>query len=248
MQRLITITLILLAASAFAASQKLSELPLISNIKDSARLYVYDTLSGNRNITGSDFRKQAAGGDSPLIKQALASYSSANANTPNSQYRRVFEVRDRSGKIVQYTTANGITTIGTPKALSINGVYPANASTGWFNNYSVRVCTFSKCSTLTGTKIQNKSMRPAPYVQYNKGLRDLTTSQQLIVGKSLAFDPTASGGAKYAFVPFSTAPGTTYTIRVLRQAIVQHDGEWASYCGASMVDVGGYCETTFTTR
>lgn len=233
MKRLITIALIMTAGCAWAASQKLNELPLISNIKDTARLYVYDSLSGNRNITGANFRLQAVGGDGALIKQAHASYSSTKAGTPNSQYRRIFEIRDRAGKIVQYITANGNTTIGTPVALSINGVYPANASTGWYNNYSSN---------------GKKSMRPAVYVQYNKGLRYLDTSQQLIAGQSLAFDPTASSGTKYAFLPFSAAASTTYTIRVMRQQIIQHDGEWTSSCGAAMIDVGGYCEATFTTR
>lgn len=235
MKRLIAIALIMVAATAFAASQKLNELPLIGKIKDDARMYVYDTLSGNRNITGANFRQQAAGGDGPLIKQAQASYSSTKANTPNSIYRRIIEVRDRSGKIVQYTTANGALVFGTPVPLSVNSVYPTNGSTGWYNNYS------------SGTG-GLKRMIPAPSVTYNKGTRSLSsTTDQYIVGKTLGFDST-SEGTNVRFVSYSVAAGTTYTIRVMRQSIVQYDGEWTSSCGSGMTDMGGYCESTFTTR
>jgi len=247
MQRLITICLIFIAAVSFAATTQYYGFPDAVRMKANDRILMYPNASGSRNLTGTQFKYEAAGGDAPLIKQAQNSYSSVNPNTPNSIHRRVLEVRNRTGVIMQYITAAGRMVLGTPQALAINSVSPVHGTTNLFNNYSVRRCAFTTCSTMTGVYWNGKKMTTPIYVQYNKG-SGVTTAQQYIVGKPLAFDPTMSQGGKIQFLGFSTASATTYTLRVMREAIVQTDGEWTSSCGANMTDMGGYCESTFSTR
>jgi hypothetical protein len=247
MKKLYIVTLIVLCAASIQAAQLIYQFPDAGKMADTDRVYVYQSTGGNRNLTGSQFKYEALGGDDALSKQAQSSYSSVNPNTPNSVHRRVMEVKDRTGKIMQYVTAIGRMVIGTPKALDIIGAAPASGTTGLFNNYSVRRCAFTTCSTMTGVYWNGKKMTTPVNVQYNKGVI-VNTSQQYINGVSLGFDSGYTTGTKVQFLPFSSAAGTTYTVRALRQSILQTDGEWTSSCGAYMTDNAGDCELTFSTR
>lgn len=251
MKKLYIVTALILCAVSIQAAQLYYQFPDAAKMRTTDRMMIWQNNSGNRNLTGAQFQYEAVGGDSPLVKQALSSYSSANPNTGNSIYRRIFEVKSRAGKILQYITAAGETTIGTPVALAVNSVNPVNGTTNLFNNYSVRFCrpTFGTCSTLTGTQVGYKRMLPEVSVTYNKGLRSLSsTTEQYIVGRTTSFNTASRTGNYVPFVSYSVAPATTYTLRVMRNTIVQHDGEWTSSCGSAMTDMGGYCESTFSTR
>jgi hypothetical protein len=91
MNRLLLITLILAATTALAATQKLQELPLIGTLRSNSRVYVYDSLSGNRNISGSNLKKQI--NSEPVLRSPYGNYSmitqynSYSSNGVPTQYR-----------------------------------------------------------------------------------------------------------------------------------------------------------------
>lgn len=61
MRRLILIISLLVSATALAATtQKLSDLPTITTLRDAARFYIFDSMSGNRNITGAALKNAIA--------------------------------------------------------------------------------------------------------------------------------------------------------------------------------------------
>jgi hypothetical protein len=234
---------------AWAASQKLSELPLTDTIRDDSRLYVFNGPTSNRNITGADFRKQALGGDGAMIKQAMSNYTSQWAG-PYSQHRRISEIRNYLGKITYYVTAAGRMVVGgNPIPFAVNTVVPAGGTTGIYNNYSVRACAFTTCSTMTGVYWTGKKWTGSKYITYNKTVKSVSSStDQFIVGKTLTL--TSTDQLKYTFADYSVAAATTYTMKIWLENFrrYQQDGEWTASC-PGMTDTGdGYCQSTFSTR
>jgi hypothetical protein len=231
--RLLVIAILFVSAvAALAADKYYYQYPNAVRMRDTARIQMYDNLSGTRNITGSMMRYEATGGDEAFVKQAHSRYSSTSGLTPNSQYHRIFEIRNSDGQITYYVQANGRVTIGgNPSPLSVSAVYPANGSTGWYNNYSTGVGTGKKFNVA--------------YVLYSKSVPSVSsTTQQYISGVTQSLTNSIN---KVSFNGFSAAAATTYTVRVHRGTIEQYDGEWTSTCGV-MTDNAGVCESTFTTR
>lgn len=98
------------AVSAHAAGpKKFYEYPDVTTLPDAGRVLLWDG-SADKNITGATIKQEAvnavnAPSDAPLIKQPAT-------NTNPAQ--RVFEVRDSTGKITMYMTADGTMVFGTP--------------------------------------------------------------------------------------------------------------------------------------
>ena len=139
-------------------------------------------------------------------------------------YKRVAEFKDSTGKITSYITANGTLVLGTNVALAVTSVYPANGATGVSTSAIPQV----------GTNINFWA----------------TISNLYVVGSSTA--PESADGSYSAFtnlwnIPATLAANTTYTIRFLKNSIIQTTGETTSSCGTVMTDVSGVCQSTFTT-
>jgi hypothetical protein len=249
MKRLIIMVLIMATGCAFAASQKIYEFPDAGKMKDSDRVYIYQNASGNRNLTGSQFKYEALGGDGVMVKMAMNTYTSQWAG-PNSQHRRVSEIRNYLGKITYYVTAAGRMVIGgEPRPFAVTAVVPASGTTGIYNNYSARACAFTTCSTMTGVYWTGKKWTGSKYITYNKTVKSVSSStDQFIVGKTLNL--VSGDQLKYTFADYSVAAATTYTMKIWLENFrrYQQDGEWTATC-PGMTDTGdGYCEATFTTR
>lgn len=220
----IPIAILLCAASALAAGSYYYTKPDAATLPDNGRILMYDpNTNSDKNITGSILKQQVV----PSQQTILDSIAAPSATTLRKQspagaspYSRQVEIKDSTGKIVTYITANGAIRIGTPRSLAITGVWPANGATG------VAVTSW-------------------PYVTFNKDVM-LNITMMYIVGDATA--PYAPGENTAWYLPtVSLLPNTTYTIRVARQLITQTDGETASSCGDAMLDVAGVCQSTFTT-
>lgn len=249
MKKLYIITAVVLFAASIQAAQLIYQFPDAGKMKDTDRVYVYQNASGNRNLTGSQFKYEALGGDNPMVKQAFSGMSSQWAG-PNSIHRRISEIRNAAGNIIYYITAAGRMNIGgQPVPFAVTGISPANGTTDIFNNYSVRACAFTTCSTMTGVYWNQKKWTGTKYVQYNKYVKSpSSTTDQFIVGKTLGL--TSTDNFKYTFADYSVAAATTYTMKVWLENFrkYQTDGEYTATC-PGMTDTGdGYCESTFTTR
>lgn len=210
------VLMIVLAAAVVFAGQAYYQFPETDSLNDGDRILVFDNISStSRNITGAKIKQEAvsavnAPSDNPLVKQPA---------TSTNPYQRVMEIKDANGVIKQWSNAKGQLYFGTPKALAVTAVSPANGATG------VDVAT-------------------VPSVTINKA-SDATISTILIVGSST--DPATSDGGITWTIPATLAASTTYTIRVVKNSIVQTDGETTSSCGTVMTDNAGVCESTFTT-
>lgn len=173
--------------------------------------------SSNKNITGSKLKDE--------VRTAISDTAlSAQPIDGSNAYKRVAEFKNSSGVITSYITANGTLVLGTPVALAVTSVYPSNGATG------VSVSDIPQ----VGTNINFKA----------------TISNLYIVGSSTA--PVSTDGASSTStniwnIPATLAANTTYTIRFLKNSIIQTSGEITSSCGTAMTDVAGVCESTFTT-
>lgn len=173
--------------------------------------------SSNKNITGAKLKDEVR---TAVSDTALSSQPVSGTNA----YKRVAEFKNSSGVITSYITANGTLVIGTPVALAVTSVFPVNGATG-------------------------VDVAAVPQVGTNIGF-EATISNLYIVGSSVA--PVDASGEYQSLtnlwnIPATLAAGTTYTIRFLKNDIVQTSGETTSSCGTYMTDNAGVCESTFTT-
>lgn len=255
MKRLIVITIIISCAAVAFAGKQFNEFPLINLLRDDSRVLIYSNYS-TRNISGLALKQEISAyahlsaarriGSANQIFDLLTSANSKKlikrAAAGAGPYERVFEIKDGDGKIVQWASASGAMYFGTPLPLSISSVYPTNGATGVSNG-----TLFHYSSTVGGWDYWQRINSTIPYVVFNKST-DVSISNLYIVGSSLVPIDNFGGGKTWSFNNFSGAPGTTYTMRVVRGAIVQTDGESASSCGAAMTDISGICTSTFTMR
>jgi hypothetical protein len=233
----------MLAAAIAIASEKLYEQPLISTVSDNARIYIYDSVNGSRNISGLDLKRETSAfahlSTSRRIANANQIFTLMTTGTSTklikrpapgaSDYNRQMEIKNALGIIVMYIQATGKIVLGTPAPLTTTAVYPANGATNvsngtWFN-YS---------STVGGYNYWSRHNKLTPTLSFNKGDAPNPT-----------ISPTGSSTwDNYGFSNFSGAAGTLYTMRFNRLAYVQTDGETSSSCGVMTVN-GTYCDSTF---
>lgn len=252
MKKLLIIAILMLTAAVCMAAQQYYGFPTVNTLRDDARVLIYSNLS-SKNITGLTLKQEIS-----AFAHLSASRRIANANqifdlmtTASSKklikrapsdattYQRIMEIKDSTGKIVYWINNSGQMIFGTPLPLAVTGVYPSNGATNvsngtWFN-YSSTDGGYNYWARRDGT---------TPYISYNKPV-SVTISTQYIVGSSIA---PSSGNSTPAFSGFSGAAGTTYTMRSIRQSIIQQDGETTSSCGTAMTDIAGYCQSTFTMK
>lgn len=256
MKRLIVITIIISCAAAAFAAQKFNEFPLINFLRDDSRMLIHSNYS-TRNISGLALKQEISAyahlsaarriGTANQIFDLITSANSKKlvkrAAVGAGPYARVFEIKDGTGKIVQWTSAAGAMYFGTPLPLSIASVYPTNGATGVSNG-----TLFHYSSTTGGWDYWKRINTTIPAVTFNKST-DVSISNLYIVGSSIApQDIMGTAGIVWSFGNFSGTPGTMYTIRVVRGSITQTDGETASSCGTAMTDISGICTSTFTMR
>jgi hypothetical protein len=209
--------------------------PTAKRLRDTARVLMYDNLSGSRNVTGTLIRRDVLGGN-------------VGVNT-NTDYVRVMEIKDTLGVIISYIQGNGKMTMGTPLSLSISSVSPTNGATNvsngtWFN-YS---------STVGGYDYWGRLNMPVPTINFNKYDAPSTGTLTPARPGGGAWKVTGGTGSLVFsnhsgtyFNNFSGAAGTTYTMRFTRIGYTQTDGETTSSCGAMTVN-GNYCDSTFIMR
>lgn len=253
MKRLAMIIAIL-AGAVMVQAAGWYQFPEQDTLGDTDRLMVFDnTSSATRNITGLKLKQDIAAfvnlsttinlanttealdllngpSDTPLVK-----IPGPSAGT----YTRTFEIKDSSGNVKMYANAGGTIVItgqlvlGTvPAPLAVTDVFPDNGATA--------VATSS-----------------VPYIDFNKGFTPSISTVYIVgnatapVGASTCISGCAEGETPvYTWrvsIPATLAASTTYTIRVVKNNILQTDGETTSSCGTAMTDVSGVCESTFTT-
>lgn len=215
MKKIILFLLMMFAANAQAADQKKTyySYPDAATMPDNGRIQMYDPALGSLNVTGLTLRTTPS--DTPLTAQPISG---------DNPYKRVAEFKDSTGKITSYIQANGTMVLGTPVALAVSAVYPANGATG-------------------------VAIDAVPYVTFNKAVY-VRLSTTYIQGDSTApaGNPDTPGQPTQTWtIPATLAAGTTYTIKVVKNNIPQTDGETTSSCGTTMTDNAGVCESTFTT-
>lgn len=223
-RHIITILLCLLASNALAGSYYYTK-PDATSLPPSGRILMYDPNTGtDKNITGQTLRDQVA----PSTDETLTAISqpsdlplSVQPATGTNPYQRKLEIRDANGKITMFVTANGTQVFGTPVSLAVVSVSPANGATGVDVN-AVPTITFNKAVAASVSKIYLQGNSTAPVF-------DLGT-------QSIWYIPSAP-----------LIHGTTYTVVVAKNNIVQTDGETSSSCGGAMTDIGGVCQSTFVT-
>lgn len=260
MKKLVIITVMYLIAVSVVgwAAQLHYKFPDAVPMRDTDRILIYQgTTSANRNVTGLALKQEISAyahlsaarriGSANQIFDLITSANSKKlikrAAAGAGPYARVFEIKDGTGKIVQWTSAAGAMYFGTPLALSIPSVYPANGSTGVSNGVM-----FHYSSTTGGWDYWQRINSTIPAVTFNK-TTDASISNLYIVGSSIApQDSMGTSGIIWTFNNFSGAPGTMYTIKANRGAITQTDGETTSSCGTAMTDISGICTSTFTMR
>ena len=201
--------------------------PEIVDLPDTGRIQIYDPrepvkLDRHKNITGAKLKEEVVKAvntpsDVPLQLQP---------STATNPYQRKLEVHDANGKITMFITANGTMVFGTPVALAVTDIYPPNGATG------VLTTTVPKLTT---------NIYISPYIStlYVQG-----SSANPIDPDGLTVDNYGKGNIW--FIPATLVANTTYTIKFLRQSIVQTYGETTSSCGP-MTDNADVCESTFTT-
>lgn len=218
----------MLPASALAGSYYYTK-PDATSLPPSGRILVYDPNTGtDKNITGQVLRDQVQ----PSTDETLTTISqpsdkplSVQPATSANPYQRKLEVRDASGKITMYATANGTMVFGTPVPLAVTSISPVNGATG------VSIAAIPQL----GTNINFEA----------------TISNLYVVNSSVV--PVDASGAFAQVsnlwnIPATLQPNTTYIIRFNRGSIVQTSGETTSSCGTAMADMGnGLCQSIFTT-
>lgn len=251
MKRIYALLFLLIPCALFAA-ETYYNFPDATSLPDDSRILMRDG-STNKNITGLKLKQEIAAFANMSTTINLANTTEAldllngPSDTPlvkipgpsAGTYTRTFEIKDSSGNIKMYANAAGTIVIagqlvlgGVPVALAVTDVFPDNAATS--------VATSS-----------------VPYIDFNKGLTP-SISTVYIVGNATApvYASVCISGCGEGetpvnrlrvSIPATLAAGTTYTIRVVKNSILQTDGETASSCGTAMTDNAGVCESTFTT-
>ncbi len=188
----ILLVLVLLSVNALAEQRPWHNPPggASSTLPDNAKIQIYTPSAGSQTVTGSVIRTTPS--DTPLSTQPIS-----NANP----YQRVAEFRNAAGVITSYITANGTLVLGTPVALAVTSVYPANGATG------VSISDVPQLTT-------NIAAYPPTSVLYVQGSSAAPVCADNICN-----------------IPATLAPNTTYTIKFLRQNIVHTSGETTSSCG-----------------
>lgn len=216
MKKIFYALLLILIPSVLFAAEAYYNFPDATSLPDAGRMLLRDG-SNNKNITGAKLKDE--------VRTAISDTAlSAQPIDVSNQYKRVAEFKNSSGVITSYITANGALVLGTPVALAVTSVYPANGATG-------------------------VSISDIPQVGTNINF-GATISNLYVVGSSV--DPVSADGAYTAStnlwnIPATLAANTTYTIRFVKNSIVQTTGETTSSCGTAMTDNAGVCESTFTT-
>jgi hypothetical protein len=224
MTRLITILLCCLPTLATAAGYYYTK-PDATSLPPSGRILMYDPNTGtDKNITGQVLRDQVQ----PSTDETLTTISQpsdlplSKQPVDSSQYKRVAEFKDSTGKITSYIQAGGTLVIGTPKMLEVTAVNPANASTGYAGGPIA--ITFTKSPQATsGSYFYVTGVTATPYP---------STDYPAVI-----------------MVPAALWPNTAYTLNVVKNSLasLQTDGETTASCGTAMADVSGLCQSTFTT-
>lgn len=214
-----------LPAAAIAAGTPYYTKPDATGLPPSGRILMYDPVTGtDKNITGQVLREQVAPtADETLTRIATPTDTPLSKQPVNtSQYKRVAEFKDSTGKITSYIQAGGTLVIGTPKMLEVTAVNPANASTGYAGRPIA--LSFNKSPLATsGTYFYVTGVTATPYDDSNNGT--------------------------IIWIPAALYPNTAYTLNVLKNnlAALQTDGETQASCGSVMTDTGTSCTSTFTT-
>jgi len=232
--RLVLTILLCMLPLCLGAATYYYQKPDATTLPDTGRVLLYDPVTNSdKNITGLKLKQEIAAfahlsssrtvgtqaGIFGYIAQPGATMTK-QAGATDSIYARQLEVKDQTGKIVYWVNASGQMIFGTPLDLSVSSVYPANGATGVAYDGSV-----------------------IPTVTFNKNT-DATISTVYIVGNSTA--PISDYGLEWR-IPFNLAANTTYVIKVVKNSIVQTDGQTDSTCGAMTTKPDYSCESTFTT-
>lgn len=219
-----TILLCLLSGNALAGEFWFNQ-PEIPSVPSNTKYLLHNvTANTDHTITDQTLRNHMQ----PSTDETLTTISqpsdlplSVQPATGTNPYQRKLEVRDSTGKITMFATANGTMVFGTPAALAVASVSPVNGATGVDVN-AVPTITFNKAVAASVAEIYLQGNSTAPVF-------DLGT-------QSIWYIPAAP-----------LIHGTTYTVVVAKNNIVQTDGETSSSCGTAMTDVGGVCQSTFAT-
>ncbi|QOX78732.1 hypothetical protein FY034_07250 [Trichlorobacter lovleyi] len=221
MIRLLLVIALLLPVQALAATVNPWEKPAITTLPDTAKVSVYDG-SVLKTITGPNLKTDVIDAIKLPSSQVIGVQPAPTAGA----YERKFEVKDKDGLIKMYINASGTVVIAgqlvlgsTPVPLAVSSVAPANGATA-------------------------QSIIVYPAVTFNKGV-SLSLSTMYIQGNSTA--PVMGADGATWNIPATLAYGTTYTLKVVKNSILQTDGETSSSCGTTMADVSGVCQSTFTT-
>jgi hypothetical protein len=241
---IITILLCCLLPTVSIAGSYYYTKPDATSLPPSGRILMYDPNTGtDKNITGTVLRSQVA----PSTDETLTAISqptdkalSVQPSSTASPYYRKTEFKDKDGIIKMYINAGGTVVItgqlilgSIPVALAVSSAYPINGATG-------------------------VDINAVPYVVFNKGA-NVSLSTLYLDGNSTApvLQEVCLSGCVGGQIPIverrytiPAAPlihGTTYTMKVVKNSILQTDGETASSCGTAMTDVSGICQSTFVT-
>lgn len=219
----VAVTVNVLAVTATAADKTYYGYPNAKRLRDTGRIQFYDNLSGTRNLTGAQLKSEIVTQGS--VNAAIATATNATALTKragsgDNAYVRQLEVKNASGVITMWINASGQMVLGTPAALTVSAVYPANGATGLTN----AILRYTTPPSITF----NKSDHPNGVLTPDGGSN------------------TDHSGATSIFNNFSGTPGASYTLTANRTTYVQQDGETTSSCGSAMADVAGVCTATFT--
>lgn len=225
MTRLVTVILLCCLPTLATAAGYYYTKPDATSLPPSGRILMYDPNTGtDKNITGQVLRDQVQPStdeilttinqpsDLPLSKQPVDS----------SQYKRVAEFKDSTGKITSYIQAGGTLVIGTPKMLEVTAVNPANASTGY-----------------AGVPLA---------IAFNKSPLATSGSYFYVTGVTATPYGDTSDSSKI-WIPAALYANTAYTLNVAINSLagLQIDGETTAGCGTAMTNISGVCQSTFTT-
>lgn len=232
--RLVLILLLCMTPLCWGAATYYYQKPDATTLPDTGRVLIYDpATASDKNITGLKLKQEIAAfahlsssrtvgtqaGILGYIAQPGATMTK-QAGASDSIYARQLEVKDSTGKIVYWINASGQMIFGTPTDLTVSAVYPANGATGVaYDGSAVPAVTFNKTTSVGVSTVYIVGSGTAPIT-----IDDLSWQ-----------------------IPLSLAANTTYVIKVVKNSIVQTDGQTASSCGAMTTKPDYTCESTFTT-
>jgi hypothetical protein len=152
MKRLIIIALIMTVTAAFAASQKLYDLPTATKLNDDDRMYLYQNASGSKNLTGAGLKSVAyQEAWNPDYVKTFQTNSSATTS-PNEGYKITNLTRNRRGVITGISWENGGSLNGIPVFNHLY-VYPFNGMTNVSRSTPLVVGGIWRSRGVVGTNI-----------------------------------------------------------------------------------------------